>query len=53
MVYVRNFVLLFATLLVTGTMAVVGYNVYLATRYHRLVVEKTRLMREVSRRLDR
>ncbi len=53
MFYVRDFALLFATLLVTGTVAVVGYDVYLATRYHRLVVERARLMRVVSRRLDR
>jgi len=51
--YVRNFALLVSTLLVTGTVAVVGYDVYLATRYHRLVAEKTRLVRGLSRRLDR
>jgi hypothetical protein len=53
MYYVRNFALLFATLFFAGTVAVVGYDVYLATRYRRLVVEKARLMRAVSRRLDR
>ena len=52
MYYVRDFALLFASLLVAGTVAVVGYDVYLATRYHRLVVERARLMRVISRRLE-
>jgi len=50
---IRNFVLLFASLLITGTVAIVGYDVYLATRYHKLVAEKTRLLRVVSQRHDR
>jgi hypothetical protein len=51
--HIRNFALVFASLVVTGTLAIVAYDVYLATRYHRLVAEKTRLLRVVSHRLDR
>jgi hypothetical protein len=49
----RNFSLIFASLMLTGTTALVAYDVYMANQYHRLVAERTRLMRVVERRVGR
>jgi hypothetical protein len=49
----RNFALIFASLMLTGTSALVAYDVYVANQYHRLVAERTRLLRVVERRVAR
>jgi hypothetical protein len=47
---VRNIALLFVSLLLTGTTALVAYDVYVATQCHRLVAARTRVSRVVARR---
>jgi hypothetical protein len=47
---VRNIALLFVSLLLTGTTALVAYDVYVATQCHRLVGARTRVSRVVARR---
>ena len=49
----RNFALIFASVLLTGSIAVVAYDVYMANQYHRLIAERARLLRVVERRLSR
>jgi hypothetical protein len=49
----RYFALIFASLMLTGTSALVAYDVYVANQYHRLVAERTRLLRVVERRVAR
>ena len=49
----RDFALIVASLMFTGTTALVAYDVYLANQYHRLVAERTRLLRVVARRAGR
>jgi len=49
----RNFGLIFASLMLTGTTALVAYDVYVANQYHRLIAERTRLLRVVERRVSR
>jgi hypothetical protein len=45
----KNIVLIFASVMLTGTAALVAYDVYVANQYHRLVAERTRLQRVVER----
>ncbi|MGB6200078.1 MAG: hypothetical protein WA871_11085 [Candidatus Acidiferrales bacterium] len=49
----RNFALIIASLMLTGTTALVAYDVYVANQYHRLVAERTRLLRVLGRRAAR
>jgi hypothetical protein len=49
----RNFALIIASLMLTGTTALVAYDVYVANQYHRLVAERTRLLRVIERRVSR
>jgi hypothetical protein len=49
----RNISLVFASLILTGTTALVAYDVYMANQYYRLVAERTRLMRVIERRVGR
>jgi hypothetical protein len=49
----RTFALIIASLMLTGTTALVAYDVYMANQYHRLVAERTRLLRIVERRVSR
>ena len=49
----KNAALIFASLMLTGTTALVAYDVYVANQYHRLVSERSRLLRVVQRRAGR
>ncbi|MGD0841311.1 MAG: hypothetical protein ABSA32_09165 [Candidatus Acidiferrales bacterium] len=49
----KNFALIFASLILTGAVGVVAYDVYMANQYHRLIAERARLLRVVERRLAR
>jgi hypothetical protein len=49
----KNLALIVASLMLTSTTALVAYDVYVASQYHRLVADRSHRMRVVNRRATR